>query len=333
MLGKESAGFGSEHVLIGDVFSRYPEARSAERSVVGTKRVFPLVHGGKDLDEVMTESGDLDQYRLFLLLALELAKRGGTLGFVVGGGLAKNPADASLRRILFRNSCVTVFAHYLNLRQLFEGASSRVSFVVVVSVHSEVPAKSHIAFDLTEFSDLTRDTAGSWSLRAFSPADVREHLARHDDLTEFVDERKSHLQTTESTVSAFRRMSMRMSNDLHRTNCKPALTALGSILPHATDARSPEILAELLDRGHVCFYDGRSIDFFNSFPTKKSGKWLPQVILVANVRHSMVARLSGRLRYYRLAWRSTCGHPKTNPRACPCMHSSTRVHRRQFDNS
>ena len=132
LIGKERAGVGAEHELINRAFQRYPEASREEATILGTKRCFPQCSARcVNANEILEASGDLDQYRMFLILATALCNQRGSIGLLVGGGLAKNPADAPTRRLLFQQFRIGTFAHYLNLRQLFEGASSRVSFVVI----------------------------------------------------------------------------------------------------------------------------------------------------------------------------------------------------------
>ena len=132
-------------------------------------------------------------------------------------------------------------------------------------------------------------------------------------------------------VTALSTLGLEVGNDLHRTNAKPALRELQAVIPGSIDARIPEVLTELISQGFACSYDGRSIDQYDSFPTERSGKWLPQVTLIADLNHALVARLLDRLCFYRLAWRSTCGHPKTNEREHTSLSSPTRLCCRQLD--
>ncbi len=118
--GKELAGVGDENQRINDAFGRYPEAVEYEQGIVGTKKVFAVACSrSQSADTVLNTIGNPELYRLFLIRTVDVANRTGRLGFIMGGGLGKNPADAPTRRYLFDAYDVTYFAHFLNLRQLF----------------------------------------------------------------------------------------------------------------------------------------------------------------------------------------------------------------------
>ncbi len=315
MAGKESAGSGQEHELIRLAFQKYPEAHWQVLSVSGIKRCFPhCAAHATNAGDVLSAAGDVEQYRLFLVLAAALAAKSGSLGFVVGGGFAKNPADGPARRFVFGQFCVRIFAHYLNLRQLFDGASSRVSFVLIAGRRAALPGATRLAFDLTRFEDVLPSADKNELLTSVSPEKIQNQLNLNADLTILLQQ-QDLTTTAGEAIAAMERIGVIVSNDLHRTSAKPALHQLDDLLPGFQDARQADVIAALVAKGFACSYDGRSFDQFNSLPSEKAGKWFPQVTLAANLRHPLLSKLHSRVRFFRLAWRATCGHPKTNERS------------------
>lgn len=314
-VGKESAGLGEEHVLLREAFDKYPEALVYELQVLGTKRAFPALCGRTSAAKaVLSTVGNPEQYRLFLLRAADLTSRQGALAFLAGGGLGKNPADAPTRTFLFDTFQLKYFVHFVNLRQLFVGASSRISFVVLSGVKSPISTDTALGFELEHSEELVDAAHREQRLSRVDRESIIEQLCIDGDLTKLASSGADFFGAARSVVQALDVEGVAVGNDLNRTNAKPAFRDLDEILPERADAREPDAINALLQRGYVCSYDGRSIDSYDSLPVEKSGKWLPQVSIVADLRHRSVARLHDRLRFYRLAWRATCGHPATNER-------------------
>jgi len=113
---------------------------------------------------------------------------------------------------------------------------------------------------------------------------------------------------------------VKLSADLHRTGGEEALVELSNVIPDAVDAREPLTAQELLLRGLIPVYSGKSIAQFNDMPLHRSGKWIPQVKTVATLSHTACHKIISRIGYYRMVLRSTCGSPKTNQRSIvACM--------------
>ncbi|MFB2833019.1 N-6 DNA methylase [Floridanema evergladense] len=316
LLGKEMAGTGEEHQLIEEAFLQHPEARTYELSINATKSLFPRICAGlNNASNVLETMGDMEQYRLFLIRVAVICSINGSLGFLVGGGLAKNPADIPTRRFIFQEFYINYFVHYLNLKQLFDGASTRISFVVIAGSRQSNYEQMLIGYEFTKFQDLIGDKTSNTSLTLVEPKKVQKQLNEDADLTKLLRKYSSDFNQGNNVIKALSLFNIEVGNDLHRTSDKDVLHELGEIIPNGVDARNPDTLEQLINEGFACCYDGRCIDFYNSYPTKKSGKWLPQVLVVANLNHPRFLKIHGRIKYFRLAWRSTCGHTSTNPRS------------------
>lgn len=298
-------------------FSSYPIAVALAMSVECTRRACRAVMSTSTYSggTAAIPAGDPDQYQIFLVRTGSLLALHGILGFIVGGGLAKNPADAPLRSSLFAFLRPQFFAHYHNLRQLFGGASSRISFCLFIGTRSDADAQSNvtIALDLTTFEALEHIDRAPFS--ALSVTALRESATSIAGVLR----PKDKFTGAYDAIEGLTRRGLQVGNDLHKTAAKPAFRHLRRILD-AEDARDPGVLSQLASKGFACLYDGRAIDFFDAFPTRKSGKWRPQIDLVVDLGHARALAVSSRTAYFRLAWRSTCGHPSTNARSArPCI--------------
>lgn len=313
--GKEIAGFGDEHEQIRLLFATHPLLVAYASEVESTKRIYPkVIDARSDLSDSLKSMGDADQYRLFVVRDQSLMSATGYLGQVVGGGLGKTPADAALRQFLFDRLHVQTFAHFLNLRQLFDGASSRIGFVVFSAHQPQTASETLLGFDLELPTQLAGSDGMGSSLRPVSVERISGVLRRDGDLTRTLGAIELGDGLSEALDELTRRR-IHISSDLNRTQAKPALHDLGEYVAGADDAREPAVLSRLQESRMLCAYDGRSIELFDHIPRRKAGKWTPQVLLVANAEHPMVARLVPRALHFRVAWRSTCGHPKTNARS------------------
>ena len=300
MAGRESAGVAGEHARITSAFDETPDLLVYQASVeqlraISTRTALVRLDQSK-------RPAILDQYHVFLLRTFDWLGDRGRCGLVVGGGLEKSPTERGLRELLFASYEPELVAHYFNIRQLFHGASSRVSFVLLVLGRPR-SRDLRIGHELSEFEHLHEGTprcglSGSEPLIGGPP-----------QLTLGREVRRSR-----PSLDELERRSISVSEGLHRTGNKPYIQRLSNLVD-ADDARVPSTASLVLARGHACLYAGRSIDFYDALPTRKSGKWLPQVDLVVNLDAPRLKANVGSLAYYRLAWRNTCGFVATNERS------------------
>lgn len=313
--GKEVAGVGDEHELIQYIFASNPEAKSYEleinqtRSFVQRTIIEPAVSNGYEFP-----LGNLDTYHLFLAKFQKTLSTRGGFGLVLGGGFAKSPIESGLRRLTFDHIQVRIFAHFFNLKQLFVGASSRISFVLIVA--DQIPRAQQIlvGFDLREFTDIPLE-----NIEGKLTSQTRDKLlgnpSSNKNLTD--ENSESSLLSTNgvNAKNSLESWGIYISEGLHRTENKKYIENLEDILPGCTDARLPTIQDDLISKNVLCLYAGRSIDSFNPLPEEKSGKWIPQIDLVVSFKCPKLLSQFNNLRFYRLAWRETCGHIATNERS------------------
>lgn len=315
LTGKESAGVGTEHVELENEFSANPIAQHYSKQLEYTKRaVMHVIASQKETIDAAQTTSDPDLYKIFLLHTTLLLHKAGYLGFVLGGGIAKVPSDQLLRIWLFKNFFVEKFFHYLNLHQLFGGASSRISFVCIAAHRNIVDAHCRLRFELKDFDELELSRSGQ-----FMPclrSKILESLDSGVSLIEAVSSETSPKFSKESDVlMALQTLDIRSTADLHRTNDKECMVNVRDIVGKQIDARNPEIIPQLVELSHAPLYGGRSMDQFNSYPVEKSGKWEPQVYELVNLQHPKASNLVDRIKHYRFSWRATCGLVETNERS------------------
>lgn len=308
LMGKEFEGAGlSEQEVIARL-KDFPEALSLEEYSQGVKTLFAENFlTNKSQQQVLQAAGNTDLYRLFAIRTSDFASGSGQIGMVFGGGAAKNPADAPLRKFLFARFPISIFAHYLNLQQLFDGASSRIGFTVVAS--SKAHTNVRVARDLMAIDEL------------MFIQDIRDRKSINDQL-----------QETGSlyTVSLFTRKTIRLTsylntlgiilgNDMDRTSASRILVPISRLIPGETDGRLPKNRHLLTEKKYLVSYQGRSMGQFDHLPLEKAGKWEPAADLAMPIKNA-TRDIALRAQFYRLAIRATPGHPKTNARSLvACM--------------
>ncbi len=313
LVGKEAAGVGDEHIELERAFNNSDLATSYAEELQRTKRIAVTLAGSDDLSRrAVRSTSDPDLYKLFLLRCRRFVRITGRLGFVVGGGLAKIPSDTELRRWVFGQFNVTHFLHYVNLRQLFGGASSRISFVCLVGAPTGT-ASCHIGFELSTFDDLVDAS----KVHVLLNSTIASRLEADGDLTKvrMADGVEPTLQSACDALSGLISLGIEPIADLHRTSDKEALRSIEDAHVGGRDARTPDAMRVILPKGFAPLYAGRSIDDFDAFPTEKSGKWDPAVVEVVALRHPKVASLRNMIPFYRFTWRATCGLVATNERS------------------
>jgi len=315
MGGKELAGVGNEHDFLEDAFLNSSIARSYQESIESGKRASLRVAPSSGLaSEIARSTSDPDLYRLFLLRCRELLdEKSGFLGYIVGGGIAKVPADTSLRLWLFESFSVRTFAHYLNLRQLFGGASSRISFACIVATRHQSDPSPFMALECTHFEHLISRTKGG----VFDRSEILTGLRRDGDLTKVFHQSESSVSVRSSinALEGLELFGLAPGADIHRTNDKSSLAKLEDFTPGEADARPYMISSQLRQKGALPLYSGRSMRDYDYLPLDKSGKWDPLVSEVALFNTPRISRLASSLCHFRFAWRATCGLVATNERS------------------
>ena len=104
----------------------------------------------------VSASGDRDLFIYFSERGVTLLKGGGHLGFVLSGGLAKNPAATNTRKLLFDENELRFFRHFHNKKNLFGDLPEIVEFSLVITRKKPwTPgSKCSIGLDLDEFDQL-----------------------------------------------------------------------------------------------------------------------------------------------------------------------------------
>lgn len=312
LVGKESAGVGQEHIDLENVFHNNPMAQqyasAQDRIKRASVRILTDVTISKD---AVQSTSDPDLYRFFLLRTANWLRPQGQLGFIVGGGIAKVPSDQALREWIFREFGVRKFLHYLNLKQLFGGASSRISFVCLLAVSDSKGVSCGFQFEMTGYDDLRSDVSSLHRcdkvLHGLQKGASLIELTSGADIPIFVKDCDA--------LTALEALGVVVSADLHRTSGKISMVDISSVLPTSVDARQPDLIDNLLQKNYAPLYAGRSMDIYDSYPTKKSGKWDPSVYELVLLSHSKSLGLLNRIRFFRLCWRATCGLVATNDRS------------------
>ncbi|MCA0454914.1 MAG: hypothetical protein LCI00_13150 [Chloroflexi bacterium] len=316
LFGKESAGHGSEHELLEKTFLEFPEAVAYENSIIGTRETIHYLFALDELSSmVLNASGDIDLYRVFLLNSALWINRNGRVGIIVGGGFIKNPTESPLRRYLFERLHPVFVGHFLNLKQLFQGPSTRISFCLINAVGLTVKTDLwfRLGFDLTSFSDLT-DTTDSVIDSVEFPLYKQAVLERGEilQLSKNLPERKA---SDTNALSFLEAENIQLGTDLNRTLAKPILVSISKLFPTKNDAREPDVINAAIKLGYSPSYTSKSLEQYNSIPRAKSGKWTPEVDLLVDLSSPKAQNLLPNIPYFRAALRATCGHPKTNARS------------------
>lgn len=301
LLGKEFEGSGLTELDVESRLRDFPEAKAMEDYCVGLTHLYTRSFATASLCRgVISAGGDLDLYRLFCIRSATVCAPDGQLGMVLGGGAAKNPSDAGLRKLLFGRYPVTVFVHYLNLRQLFDGVTSRMGFTLVAS--SAKSTSVRLTRDLTLFEQLL---------------DLQETRERESVLSE-IEQTGSPFANVIGNVGTtlpewLSSQGICLGTDLHRTKDAQGLTSVSELIKDADDGRPPAIRDALVNRGFFVSYQGRSMHQYNHLPMEKAGKWDPKAPLAISMRDAGL-EIAQRARFFRLCLRATPGHPETNAR-------------------
>jgi hypothetical protein len=301
LLGKEFDGAGITDRQIEERLSVFPQAKELEEIVKGLRNLLEVFYRPTDLGRnVLDAAGNMDLYRIFCLRTGILLRNDGQLGFVVGGGAAKNPADRQLRLFLFKRFPVHVFAHFLNLRQLFDGATSRMGFTVIATSPSD---EVLVARDLLSYDDLLL---------------IKDRIPRNKLLEQLEHSGSPYTSDLIGTVGMslpqfFTASSIAIGTDIDRTSATSILIPISEMIPGEEDGRLPANRDLLVTMGLFVSYQGRSMGQYNHLPLEKAGKWSPVADLAVPFA-SLPVGVARRASYFRLAIRATPGHPKTNAR-------------------
>ncbi|KYG09042.1 hypothetical protein BE21_19815 [Sorangium cellulosum] len=290
--GRESAGVGNEAEIIRAVVTADASAAAHFTSITRSRRaaIETIRHS---LAQVLPWR-TLDTYQLFASRCVDWACHGAGIGLVLGGGFAKSPTEEQFRHILSEFAPTEVLAHYLNVKQLFGGISSRVSFTLWVARVGDVMLPPLAGHSLREFDDIGTPGARGGKLVPLTPSGA------------------PHTESAASALAALEAMGVFVTEGLHRKHNKDYFSFVDESIP---DAREPNAIKLLAQRGLLCLYGGKSVDAFDAWPRKKAGKWDPCVTLLAAISCPRVAGTIDVYGHYRLAWRNTCGLTATNERS------------------
>ena len=311
LVGKEHARTASDAELIEAASKRYPDIDRQRTYVSGVKSVMGHLYGASNNSGIGAQ-GDLDLYQLFSLLSADRTSTKGRVGMLAGGGLVKNPADSAVRIVLARLGYWSTVFHFINTRKLFPDLPPVIEFTVYVWSRLAVDRtrllmNAETDQGLPEIADKQGLVCGSEELReqlivtGFFP--ITQAGLGHDC---------TNLTDLSSWLSS---LGVRLTSDLHRTGAEEALRQLSSLGTSGDDAREPSLYQQLITRGFVPAYSGKSIRHFDDYSQERAGRWDPRVELVATVLNSESLRVIERARYFRFAVRATCGSPRTNARS------------------
>ena len=288
--GRERAGVGDEAEAISAVVAADPAAVAVSTAVTQSRRVALRVLRPSLADVLPGKT--LDTYQLFAARCVDWAGPSAGIGLVLGGGFAKSPTEEPLREVLAKQSHTELLAHYVNIRQLFGGTSSRVSFALWAARMGSALFEPLIGNSLEAFTDIGVPGVPGGRL---VPLRVEEPGV-----------------ATLSSTHALEFMGLFVTEGLHRRHNKAFFSFTDPQIP---DARDPAAVVSLAQRGHLCLYGGKSIDAFDVWPRKKSGKWDPRVTLLVSLKSPRVVASRDVHMHFRLAWRNTCGLTATNERS------------------
>lgn len=319
--GKEAAGVGTAHEELEQAFAANPVCTRHEQDQKRLRRTYLRLADSVTGDRAtLGNSADPDLYKFFVIRTHQQLAPTGGLGLVVGGGFAKVPTDGNLRKWLFSTCAVHIFAHFLNLRQLFGGASSRIAFVVLRASKDQRSSRTKLLIGLNATSpeDLLYPSEDR-PLRYVDYDDATRSLTSTGDLTQSIQASSEEPQIANAAMalSAMAQLGIQPTADIHRTSGQVAMCNLSSVsgMEGRRDARDPSLSSQLQLLGFAPLYSGRSMTSHDSLPQGKSGKWDPRVTELVRLDHAKCQSLLDRIRYYRFSWRATCGHVSTNERS------------------
>ncbi len=261
----------------------------------------------------VSASGDRDLFIYFSERGVTLLKKGGQIGFVLSGGLAKNPAATNTRKLLFEESELRYFRHFHNRRTLFADLPEIVEFTLVVATKQPwtPSSKCSIGLDLDEFDHLHHRESDT-RFRSLTLDELRREAG---ELLILTGEKRTAFPVGSSLGAWLMSKGINLGNDLHRTMDEGAYRELKDVLPGATDGRDPSVTRALWGLGYAPLRSGRSIGQFTDLPETKSAHWDTRVSIVVLISEGRAPAKARYAQYYRLALRRSCGSPKSNERS------------------
>lgn len=253
-------------------------------------------------------SGDRDLYMLFLQRAAQLCAPTGRCALVLSGGLIKNPAAAPWRELLYTNCTAHYTGHFHNRNNLFEDLPAILEFCIVCfSPGFDAHARIAFGLDLDDFADLEPP-------RETFACTAGEAVARLGEL--LIPGRRVDLHVERASLAAFlSAYGLVFGADLHRTGCAAAFVPVRALVGEGEDVRRLPAAESVWQRSHAALRNARSIAPYTDTPPARRGRWNTDVDLLVRLGDPRVARIAERACHVRLAFRETCGSPKTNRRS------------------
>ncbi len=117
-----------------------------------------LVREAEKRTDTSIGAAHVDAYLAFTCKAFELTASTGSVGFVLSGGFAKNPAALPVRSLWLVQASGAFALHFDNKRRLFADLPSIIEFSLLVSRKrlTQDSAACRIGLHLTTFEDLLR---------------------------------------------------------------------------------------------------------------------------------------------------------------------------------
>jgi hypothetical protein len=259
--------------------------------------------------ESVHAAGDRDLYTLFLELATRNGAATGRCGLVLSGGLVKNPAATPWRALLLRKTWTSYIGHFHNGQRLFSDLPPIIEFsLVAFAMRFEPSNLVQFGLNLETFDDLRRRVVSVEFEACETDARLGELLIPSVD-----HNRNAH--STSPLGRALIEHGIECATDLHRTSAEAAFVSVESVSGASVDARDPAVANAVWSRGYAVLRNSRSIAQYDDRPVQKSTRWRTDADLLVDLGASQTQRVNERARSYRLAFRETCGSPKTNERS------------------
>lgn len=283
--------------------------KATTSSVAGTRAVWKaFADQDPEIRSLVDAAGNWDAYRFFASRSTYLTRPNGRIGMVIAGGLAKNPADSALRRILFGRRLAVHILHFVNTKRVFESLPPVIEFCAFVVSNAETERiVSLVAFDLLRLPAL-RDLEEDPAVRRILATELQRQVQVTGTLV------KDMVQPGDVTVDSLSWLLSRnvsLQDELNRTTDNDLFRQFTNV----PDTRDPLLLSALVERGYLAAYAGRNFYQYDDLPMERRGRWDPRSDDAVLYGAPRCANLRDRVKYFRLGVRKTCGSPTTNARS------------------
>lgn len=255
-------------------------------------------------------AGHIDTYHAFLCRSFELAGADGSIGCILGGGFAKNPAARPLRDVALARRNAVACLHFDNKRRLFADLPSILEFCLYVGKASvRTDQALSVARGLTEFEQL--DARDQW-VSVSAPA-LKASSERGGQLS--IGELASVAVEPRSSRSVWKAIADSVGPLIQELNSSDPYVIDLARLGIEGDPRTTENAARLVRSGVLVMIGGRGIRDYDAFPKDTLMRWSPIPTDGARLEPGRPLDALRRAARYRLAIRGKCGSPKSNERS------------------